>query len=125
MGELWRTRQWRKLLNLIDHLPGHSLYAEAVAQDDEAAERYLDAAGGGAHAYRPRLSDWTPEVAALGQVVDRLANVFGAIVAGNGQPPPRLPPFPRPEVAADRAVRRRQLDRHQQNVKAMLPDRQP
>lgn len=120
LGHLWRSRQWRKLLNLIDHLPGHSLYAEAVSQDEVAAQAYLDSDSPAGTVASPRLSDFTPETAALAAVFDRLADVISATVAAAGGKPPKTQPYPRPVPATSRVRRRKALDRHQRLVSQLL-----
>lgn len=110
------------MLNLIDHLPGHSAYAEALAADEELAEVVLahphpDRATG------PRVSEWTPERAALAEVSDKLSALIAATVAAAGAKPPKVTPSPRPRVAADRVRERRQQATHLSLVARVLPDR--
>lgn len=101
---LWGERRWRFLLNLIEHLPRHSYFVEAYADDDEAAE----AAGATPERRIERLSDWTPEREALAELYDLTAALLGVLLKVNGNEPPPMPAFPRPELAVHRLARRRQ-----------------
>ncbi|MFE9337768.1 hypothetical protein [Streptomyces sp. NPDC007063] len=108
MGELWRQRRWRFLLNLIEHLPGDSHYLAAVANDDELVEQAPEPKPG-----PPPLHTWTPEVDKLTLIADRLGEAVTAIhntVAKRPQrPPPRLP---RPQTAQDRIKTKRRREKH-------------
>lgn len=105
MLDLWRDKlSARKVLNLIDRLPGHSAYAEAVAQDDEIAGEMTAPTG----KYRPRVTEWSPTEQLLAAVFDRLGEVVAATVAsagGDGRVPEA---WPRPETAAERALKAQQ-----------------
>lgn len=67
------------MLNLVEHLPRHSAYVEAVT-DDMAAEGEQRAAESGEPFDQkqpstddgPPLSEWSPEVDLLAQIVDLL-----------------------------------------------------
>jgi hypothetical protein len=113
----WRSRRWRKLLNLIDWLPRNSPYIEAVANDDEVAASLVDEPSGSG----PRMSEWSPEREATVDAVDRLGNVLQAIVAVAGVKPPSVTRMPRPDTAFDRELRRRRQQRHLDLVAMVLP----
>ncbi|MFF4547255.1 hypothetical protein ACFY1J_24015 [Streptomyces sp. NPDC001406] len=109
MAALWRTRRWRFLLNLIDHLPRTSHFVAAMADDDELAEQ-LPEPEGDTH---PSLIEYSPVVERLDLVVDRLGEVFTAVVNGYAkkkQKPPRAQR--RPQTARDRARLKRRKMRH-------------
>lgn len=97
---LWRSRRWRFLLNLIDHLPTNSAFGEAIAQDDELAEQREPAASRG-----PSISEWSTDVALLSDLVDvaLLIRTEMWTLAGQKKTPPYRP-MPRPSTAAERAV---------------------
>jgi hypothetical protein len=127
--ELTEAGRWAFSLNLVDHLPRTSAYANAVAQDDELAEAALNAAPEGT---RVRLgsravpmTEWSPEVEALSTVVDRLAEVINAVVvnhpSGKGKPT-RANPYPRPVTAVDRARARRRRQAAADLEAQLFPD---
>jgi len=97
----------RALLNLIDHLPRNSAFREAIADDEDIARLHLatatddDASGSGAPA-GPPLSEYSPEVAALAHIADRLASLIVATYEVQGRKPPKFQPYPRPVTAIDR-----------------------
>ncbi len=96
----------------------------ALANDEEAAERYLETAEKRSGmvditegAKRPSLETWSPEVQHLAIIADRLSEVVAAIISTvPGQKPPKVKPLPRPETAIDRVRRRRAWRRHDELV---------
>lgn len=107
--DLWRGHRLspRKALNLIDGLPSHSAYREALALDEELAE--VDAESDApAAAYRPRITEWSPTEQLLAAVFDRLGEVVATLVATAGGKPKLPQSWPRPETAMERVTRRRQ-----------------
>lgn len=100
-------RRHRWLLNLIDGLPGDSAYREAQCEDPELAELIASGAmelaeptGTG-----PRLSEWTPERAALAEISDRIQALTAVTLAAAGAKPSKFTPTPRPDTAISRATR--------------------
>lgn len=95
---------WRKLSNLIRQLPSWSLTTEAMANDDDLADMMADqpqtVAG-------PRVSEYTPEVARLDLLLDRVSELIGVSIQVAGGKAPRLRPAKRPETAFSRAQKRR------------------
>lgn len=59
------------------------------------------------------MSEWSPERELLAVVVDRLGDVLRALVAVNGGKPPRVPPYPRPTTAWQRARNREAMRSHE------------
>lgn len=122
LGELWRARRWRKLLDVIDHLPGHSWYAATVSMDEEHAKMMAEAMikqreanpdSNTLESKNPSLTGWTPEVAALTNVLDAVNGVRHAVIAvqaGNKAPEPPKP-APRPVTPLERALKRAEFDR--------------
>lgn len=133
LGEMWRRREWRRLLNLIDHLPRWSYYSTAVANDDDHAEALAKAQANAPKAEEaedPGLPQtlFTPEVGALADLVDAVNRLDFHLVAINsdkGKGPKTPKPYPRPRTALDRARKRAEAQRrlrvHQSLVERMLP----
>lgn len=121
LGELWRSRQWRYLLNLIDHLPGHSHYAAAVANDPEHADKLAKALAERAESGEqvdkgPSLILWTPEVRVLADLIDEIKRLRHVIIMANsekGKAPKAPDPYPRPKSALDGATKRAEHARRQ------------
>lgn len=122
LTELWRSRQWRKLLNLIDQLRQPSRYHEAIANDDEHVAMILEAkersktedeAG-------PRLRDFTSELDALLRAVDAINSNTMAVIAAGGGTPKRVEPQARPTTAFERVAYRRRSAKHQSLVARAL-----
>lgn len=109
---------------MIDHLPRHSAFAEAVSQDEQLAKSMVDqgdspAAGKGP---RRRLSEFTPAVELLSVVADRVGELITvtAAVRGGGKPH-RMKPMPRPTTALERIREKRRLAAHRSLVARVLP----
>lgn len=137
LGELFRERRWRFLLNLITHLPRHSHYSEAVSQDPEHTKLLAQAMAergesGETEKTGPPLHTWTPEVAAMHDVLDAVRRIPWAIFMAQGgkkaagDPPG---PVPRPVTALDREIKRARNDdrqaRHNALAARMLPHKRP
>lgn len=116
----WRSRRWRRLLNLLDGLRRTSHVSEALAMDEELAEMYLaderrrragEPTGNGR-----RPSEFTVEAELLSHTVDRLGELIGAFAAGRGARRRRVEPMPRPETALHRVRQRRARSQHRYTV---------
>jgi hypothetical protein len=70
-----------------------------------------------------RVSEWSPERAALAEISDKLSTVIAAVIAAAGARPPNIRPTPRPRTAADRLRARRRVETHLSLVARVLPDR--
>lgn len=127
LGELWRSRQWRKLLNYIDHLPSHTHFSSLVSMDEKHAEMLLEAqeaferAGGKATDGGPSLTSWTPEVNLLASIYDAIHGVQFAVSASVGGKPDRPVPYPRPKTAIEIVRLRRRQHAHEDLTARMLP----
>lgn len=125
----WASRRWRRLLNLIDHLPRNSHYAEAVVNDEEMAE--LQAAdidpSEKPKEQPPPLREWSIEAELLARIADRVGVEVDATIASAGGKPIRMGPVMRPETAIDRKVReareRNRIKIHESLVAQLLPGR--
>lgn len=119
---MWRQRQWRDLLVLIDWLPRNSAYMEAISLDEEVAEEMLSQpTDDKKRSYNgPRMSEWSVELEKLTDVVDRLGELMQAVVASAGGKPPKIKPQPRPRTAMDRVKERRRMEHHRKVVSRVL-----
>lgn len=109
----------RRLLNLIENLPPGSAFVDAMANDQETAERISRGEISVAEPENtgPRMLDWTPEMSLLAELVDRVGTLITATLSAAGAKQlPRIPPAPRPETAVDAAVRERRAQEKRQKV---------
>lgn len=138
LGELWRARRWRTLLDYIDHLPSHSWFSAAVAMDEEHAQMLAESlaarhAEGEADAAPsgPSLTSWTPEVSYLARVEDICRYIawatFAAQIGKQAGEPPK--PGPVPVTPLQRAMKRVEHERrkaaHEALVARVLPNKRP
>ncbi len=131
VGTLWRSRQWRMLLNLIDHLPQNTWYQAAMSTDPEHAAMLLEARDKAKKAGQPdpgpsapSLAIWSPEVDMLAKVVDGIGGVQAAVIASGGGKPKEPKPVPRPANAMETARLRRKQAEHEKMKARLLPIRQ-
>lgn len=117
VGELWRARRWRLLLNLIDHLPPWSHYGAAVADDEDYASAALARE---AKPQPPSVAEWTPLVDAVNALVDRVGDLISATAAGRGGRI-QIPRRDRPVTAIDRVREQRSEQQRLSLVKRLLP----
>lgn len=129
LGDLWRARKWRTLLDLIDRLPGHSHYASAMANDEEYAKMVAEAMAARKKAGEappedkgPALTTWTPEMAMLTNLLDAVNGVRYAVVAVQAGKKAGDPPKParRPQTALEKAMRRAEFSRRQTAHEALV-----
>lgn len=88
-----------------------SAFMEAQLNDPDVAE-WIAAQPEKPGSGRPALRDFTPEVASLYDVVDRLGEVVAAIIASAGGKPPAVTPLPRPRTGIEKARARKARERH-------------
>jgi hypothetical protein len=96
-------------------MPMSSAFREAMLDDPEVAEELAkqpEPKGPG----RPRLSEFDTHTALLTDILDRLGDVFAAVVATGGNKPPTIKPAPRPLTGVAKARERRDLERHRDLV---------
>lgn len=109
LTELWRRRQFRRLMLYIDHLPAHSHYNAAIVNDPEHVKGILEqqarlkASGELEEPKGPPLTTWTPEVAAIVRATDAIKAVQHQVLVSNWsdtkkQPPSAPKPEPRPHT---------------------------
>lgn len=133
LGDAWRSRRWRTLLSIIDRLPSHTYFAEAVSKDEEHARllaEHMAAAGeneSGSGPVAPPLRTWTPETRLLTQIFDAVRRVEWATIAAQAGkkagPPPDPSPTPTSLIAREskRAELRRKMEKHKALTARMLP----
>ena len=123
------------MLNLIDHLPRHSFYSQAVMDDPEHMEMLerVKTTGDPGPAPLPPLAWWTAEVDSLATVNDTLLELKDVLVRVNVDKSKQssLPPItrtPRPgrqkqgeQQSATRLTKAEQEARHARNVARLLP----
>lgn len=130
LGEMWRSRRWRTLLDLIDHLPSHSWYSSAVSSDEEHAAMIAESLArrteeGERTPTGPSMVSWTPEVAAITTVADAVRRVEYTLgrVNGSKEKPPE--PLPRPSTPLEAAIKRVKFNdrkaKHDALAKRLLP----
>lgn len=135
LRDLWQQREWRLLLNLIDHLPratwtwsrmaNHPEYAERVAA--VIAKKRIEAEDDPS----PSLLDWTPEAGLLAGVIDAINALRHTLMQVNterGKQTPKIPPYPRPRTLVDSMVdtkeRALRWAAHDRLANRVLPHRQ-
>ncbi len=122
MAVLFKERRYVHLLALIEGLPTASRYTKALFDDDEMAERILDSGQGEASGdYHPPLSEWTPELAALTEISDKLSAIQQTQIGVAGGKAKSPKPSPRPETALDRAKERRVHEAQQRILSIFSP----
>lgn len=108
-------------LDYLRHLPRTSAYHQALAQDEDLAERLAndpDSKPG-----PPPLTEFGPEVQVLAELRDLVAALIAVTVKAHGGKPSKTKPYPRPETAIQRARRRARFRQHQSVVARVLPGR--
>lgn len=108
---------WRKLALMIQKLSSRALFHEALLDDAEFAEQFVDAPESSS---APRVSEYTAEVSRLDLVIEHLAALTATVTALAGGRPGRLKPMPRPETALTRLERERSTQRHNSLVDEVL-----
>jgi hypothetical protein len=118
----WRSRRWRRLLNLIDHLPRNSAYFQALSNDDLFAAQMLDQEDTAKAGAKRAMSEWSVEVELLSSLLDRVGELISVTLAAAGaKKPPKVTPAPRPATAVERVRNRRRWEKHQWLTARMLP----
>ena len=121
MAKEFRSRRWRKLLNLIDHLPRTSHYFHAVSQSEEVAEYRLRMGGKSAEPavkHTPPFTEYSPEVEHLSNIEDLL----GALIYQNsGSKDGHMYTAKRPDTATDKVQERQRRETYVNMVSRMVP----
>jgi hypothetical protein len=109
-------------------LPRASNTKAALAQNEEFAAAMLEGdtdEDEGPQRAPVLLSEYTPEVSALYDVVDRLGDVCAGLVGLGGKKPRQTRPVPRPKTAFDRVALENRRKSHRSLVDRVLPGRAP
>jgi len=125
---LWRTRQWDRLLALIERLPAKSHFHSAILTDEDylhdALSRQPKHTDDDDPGYdRVGLTRWTPEVRVLADLVDELRALRATVVAVAGGPAKEPSRYDRPRTALDKVRFNLSRERHEKLVNRILPDR--
>lgn len=126
VGRLWRSRRWRRLLNLIDHLPRTSFYYAAVANDEEHVEQIVAAREG--HPQEdsgPSLTEYDGTAERLDRIADLMQQNTAATIAAAGAKPPMFQPQARPTTAFEKVAHRRKAAKHQQLTSRLVRRKDP
>lgn len=132
LGDMWRARRWQTILDILDRLPAHSWYSSTVSMDEDHAKMMADSLAAQEKTNEapkgPSLTTWTPEVAALTNLLDAVRGTTHAIIAVNsdkGKAPEPPKPAPRPITPLERALKAadfaRRKSAHESLVARMLP----
>lgn len=119
---MWHSRQWRRLLNFIDHLPRNSHYTQAVVNDEEHARMLVEAMDGQPKEDpAPPMSTWSPEVEQLVTLTDAVRALNLTVQGLAGAKPPKFVPSPRPRTMMEKARRDQRKRKHEELVALVLP----
>jgi len=123
LGELWRKRQWRELLNFIDLLPSNTHKNRLMVNDEEYMRAVLGEAQAGDG--RPSMADWSPEVSALAKLTDAVNRVSMVVhaVSPNTKGKMDLRPEPRPATVADKLRYEQEKAAHEALAAILTPGR--
>jgi hypothetical protein len=123
LGVLWRSRRWRYLLNLIDHLPADSHFMEAVSLDEEHARAMVKMSEGmDKKPYAPPMSQWSMTANLLAVLIDEVRALRHITLAVNSKQKPQPPNlYPRPQTAFDKVRLQEREAKHRALVARMLP----
>lgn len=118
---MWRSGQWRTLLNLIDHMPRASFTRQAFAEDDEHVSAIIDAMErtGDRPDNAPSIAEYDGTAERLDEVIDTLKSLLTVFIASNqekGKKAPQFPQRPRPTSSFERLQHQRRMAQHRKTV---------
>lgn len=105
LGELWRARQWRKLLAMIERLGRSTFFGEVMSQDDDLAKQVISRRKKIGEQEKPperRMSEFSADTELLTIVADRLGELIAVTAASRGGNMRAPKPLPRPKTATQR-----------------------
>lgn len=112
------------VLDILDHLPRTSAYQCAVAGDEELAAQIAASDEVPKPSKTPPLSEYSPEVEALRDILDVLDQTLRVLVKVNNGKPGKHKPYPRPVTALGKAMNaarnRLRYDRHRSLADRLL-----
>jgi hypothetical protein len=118
LAQLVKAKRYRYALNLIEHLPPDSHYAQAISQDERVAAQ-IDLT---APPKPPPLTEYGPDIRVLAGIYNRLGALIAVSRAAAGDKNVHIPPgWPRPVLAAERLRRRQRLEKHEFLKRQLLP----
>lgn len=100
-------------------MPRESRFVEAFVTDDEMAAVMPTPSKNGDQG--PRVSEWDMNAQLLAAVFDRLGELINVQVQTGGGKKQKIPPFPRPQTAAERVAKKRQKAKHDALTARVLP----
>lgn len=106
------------MLNLIDHLPRHSFFGEALATDEEIAAVI---AGREMPESQQRFSEWSPLHEVMVAAVERLDHIANVLLAVNQNTPGKPFRWPRPVSAVEKYRANHKAQVHESLVDRLLP----
>lgn len=112
LGELWRARRWRTLLNYVERLRRATHFGEATAVDEKLAKLVLDderKRKDGPPVMERRMSEFTVEAELLSLAVDRLGDLLQVQVAKRGGKTRPVKYQPRPKTAVAKMREKRDM----------------
>lgn len=122
---MWQSRQWRKLLNLIDHLPQNTHFHHALMQDEGYAKflaKMRDEGKADAKA-APRWEVWSSEREGLARVEDAVKQLSHSIVAAFGGKPGEFKFVVRPASKIDAAAAKTKSEEHKKLASRFIAGR--
>lgn len=123
---LWRTRKWKKILLILEHLPRTSAYAEAMATDERLAKSLAALPESTRKAqWRRSYREFTPEVEMLSALFDRVGELIRVTAGVRGARTKQPMSAPRPIPAIDRIKRQSAEEKHRRLTARVLPTARP
>lgn len=125
LGDMWRDRQWREILSLIDRLPTDSHMNQLMTNDEQHLEEVLRRQKTGESGPNaPSMSDWSLTNSLLATLIDAVnRSTETAKGIANPKSRPSVQPYPRPRTAADAVRYRIDKERHDEMNKILLRNR--
>ncbi len=129
LGDLFRGRRWRELLNLLDQLPQDTHMNRLLTTDEEYMEAVLGDAepadNDEAKTPAPSMAHWSQTNALLAVLIDEVRRLTATNQGLAGAKNPKFEPYPRPVSAAQAIMLRREEERrrakHNELVALLLP----
>ncbi len=121
---MWKRRRWRLLLNVLEHLPRTSVYAQACALDEELAGKVLAYTQGDDRSANAKWArshrEYSPEVEMLSAVYDRIGELVRVTAMARGARAKAPSPAPRPISALERVRARWARQKHERLAARLL-----
>lgn len=123
LGDLWRGRQWRRLDNLLAHLPQDTFYRQEVLNDPEMVREVLSHKDEGPKGFA--ISDFSATVSVLRDVVQEQRMTRATLIAVNSKngAAPKVDSYPGPITAIEQTDIQMRKEAHDRLRQRLLPDR--